>query len=1108
MNLKNTFLIIVVVIFFVSIKINAQTSWRKIEKQNYSSQKELFQKKNFPSEYEILSMDINAFSNNLKRKSAQKEIIELPNSDGSLSKFFIKESSNFEEELQAKFPNILSYSAQGIDDLTAVAKISIGTDGFHAIISSGKKETVYIDSYSKDYKDFIIYERSSLSKVDEDFKCQVAASAKKDFSVSDFSKNADDGKLRTFRLALVGTGEYSQFHLNRQNVSVDKTDDVKKAAVLSAMNTSMTRVNSLFERDLSVRFIIVSNNEQLIFLDPVTDNLSNDDTSPLINETQSVCDATIGVSNYDIGHTFSTGAGGLAGLGVVCVSGSKARGVTGIGSPVGDPFDVDYVAHEIGHQFGANHTFNNSCSGNRNSSTAVEPGSGTTIMAYAGICFPNVQSGNPNGNSDDHFHTISLAEMWATIQTSADCASLSDTNNVAPIANAGIDFSIPKSTPFVLEGTATDADGLSSLTYNWEQLDIEIGEMPPVATSAAGPLFRSLPSKASPNRYMPDLATVVNGNISSTWEVLPSVARELNFSFLVRDNHAGGGSTARDDMKVEVVDAAGPFVVTSQTTNETWYVGSSQIVTWDVAGTDSGAVNTPTVNIRMSTDGGITFPHLLATNIANDGAETIVVPSAGSQGTNTGDIESEEVRVLIEGNGNIFFAVNSSDFTIVDSEFVLVLENAVVEVCSPNTTVYNFTYSTFSGFTGTTTFSANNLPEGAVATFNPTTASADGTAVTITISGIGNVSEVNSSFKIVGTSGAVINSAQASLTVYSSSFNELVLTAPLDASIEASITPRLTWDADSNAASYDVQMATDSAFTNIIAEENITNNTYAFSLSLVEKTTYYWRVKAKNDCEEGSFSVAFSFTTKACDVCDSFGETSYATSTTLVQFNTINNVSAKPSGYSDYTSINTVVKLNESHGLAVNVNTDGSYRLQVKAWIDWNQNCSFDDAGEEYDLGFASNTGNGATDLSPLSITVPGDASLGSTIMRVSSRFTDRSTITYPTSCEENFDGEVEDYTIILEDATASIDDIAFEGFNLFPNPSNGTFNLSFKTEDKGNVSVQLFDLAGRLIDEKNYDSTDVNFSKVISFKDTSFGLYLLKVTSGKMRMMRKLIIK
>ncbi|UAM98351.1 T9SS type A sorting domain-containing protein [Polaribacter litorisediminis] len=1101
MKFKSSLLITLIIFLSISNTLKAQDFWKKIDKQNYKHQKEIYQKKNFPAAFEILSMDIDAFSKNLKRKSAeQKEIIELPNSDGSLSKFSIKETSNFEATLQAKFPNITSYSAQGIDDPTAVAKISMGTDGFHAVIFSGVKETVFIDPYSKDHKDFIVYKRASLSKGNEDFKCLVEASAKKDFTVSDFNKNTNDANLRTYRLALAGTGEYSQFHLSRQNVSDLETDAVKKAAVLSAMNTSMTRVNGIFERDVAVRFIIVGNNDQLIFLDPDTDNLSNNNTDALINETQSICDDIIGTLNYDIGHTFSTGAGGLAGLGVVCLANQKGRGVTGIGSPVGDPYDVDYVSHEIGHQFGANHTFNNSCSNNRNSSTAIEPGSGSTIMAYAGICPPNVQS-----SGDDYFHSVSITEMLHIIESSGDCAVLSDTNNTAPIANAGLDFSIPKSTPFVLKGTAIDAEGVESLTYNWEQIDSESGTMPPESGSGEGPMFRSVPSQNVPYRYMPNLSTVLENSTASTWEVLPSEARELNFSFLVRDNHSRGGGTSRDDMKVEVVDAP-PFIVTSQNTEETFNAGQTISVTWSKGITDIAPIDCKNVHIKLSVDGGLTFPIFLKANTPNDESEEVLIPNNATA----------DARIMVEAADNIFYNVNTSKFSIVSSTptFLMVDKTGEQAVCNDESqsSSYTINFDFINGFEEVVTLSATANPEGSTVTFNPATISANGDVI-VTVSNLDGKEAKNYDINIIGTAATVTQNVDVTLNLKSATFNPVNLLFPANGATNVSLDEILRWDEDENPSSYEVEIASDTSFNTIFSSGNVERNSYSLT-NLVPDTQYFWRVKPINDCGEGAYSDIFSFTTESCTACVSFGNTDFETSTTLVQFNTINNISAKPdefgerSGYSDYTAINTTVKLNESHALTVNLNTDGDWRVQVKVWIDWNQNCSFDDAGEEYDLGFAQNTENGATDLSGLVITVPAGAILGNTIMRVSSRYTGDYFITYPTSCEQDFDGEVEEYTIIVEDATASIDDVAFDGFNVFPNPTKGDFTLTLQVVDTDKVSVQLYDVRGRLIDEKKYYNTFVNFSENIFFEKASKGLYLLKVTNGTKQTTRKLMIK
>lgn len=1084
----------------------AQQAWTEISKIEYnSSKKQTYHKKNMPKDYRLVSLDISVLQNTyLSKSKTSNQIIQLPDENGNFQQFVVTETSNFEEKLQQKFPNIKSYTAKGIDDETAIAKISLGVDGFHATVYSAKKATVYIDPFSKDKKDYIVYNRTSLSKEEKDFTCLVEDNAKEAISLTKFNKSVNDGKLRTFRIAIVCSGEYAQFHLNRQNIPSTASVAVKKAAVLSAMNASMTRINGVFEKDLGVRMVIVNNNENVIFLDAATDNITDGNANIMIDEVQAICDAQIGNANYDIGHIFSIGGDGLAGLGVVCVNGQKGSGVTGIASPVNDPYDIDFVVHELGHQFGATHTQNNDC--NRTFETAVEPGSGSTIMSYAGICAPNVFGvGNATGNSDDYFHAVSIAQMQTIINSTGNCASLSNTFNATPTANAGIDYSIPRSTPFKLTGSATDADGLNSLTYNWEQIDNQIGAMPPSSTNLVGPMFRSLPSKTTPIRYFPDLATVVGGSLSSQWEVIPSVARDLNFAFTVRDNHVGGGSTARDDVKISIVNASA-FTVTSQQTKTTWNTGSSQTVTWNVGTTFASPINCKTVNIRLSTDGGITFPIVLKANTPNDGSETIIIP----------DNATINARIMVEAADNVFYNVNPVNFTINSTTPTFVVNNLSGEQIACNsanqTASYTLNFDFVNGFSETVSLSASGLPSGAQVAFNPSTISADGDVV-MTISNLNGASAQDYVVNVLASSNSVNQNTNVNLKVTSSSFTALNLTAPTNQSTGIDLIANLSWVANTNATSYDVEVATDSGFSNVVSSATVATNSFITS-TLNPTTLYYWRVRPKNSCGVGAYSTAFTFTTKACIICTSSGNIEYETSTTLVKFNTINNITTKRDensvlqGYFNYKSISTNVKKGDAYDLTVNINTDGAYRVQVKVWIDWNGDCVFNDNDEEYDLGFAADVTNGPTALSPLSITIPENAKLGTTVMRVSSRYTEPDNITYPTACMLNFDGEVEDYSLVIEDETASIIDETFSNFNLFPNPTNGEFTIKFNLENSSKVSLQLFDSRGRMVEEKKYSKLGTYFSEKINVSNVSSGLYLLKVINGNKQTTRKIIIK
>ena len=523
-------------------------------------------------------------------------------------------------------------------------------------------------------------------------------------------------------------------------------------------------------------------------------------------------------------------------------------------------------------------------------------------------------------------------------------------------------------------------------------------------------------------------------------------------------------------------------------------MGESQTVTWDVSGTDTGSVNTPTVNIYLSSDGGLTFPYLAASNIANDGSHTFSVPSA--------DGDSDQLRIMVEGNGNIFYAVNSTNLSLQQSEFSISIVEPSVEVCSPNNVTYDFVYNAYLGFTGTTLFSVNGLPASINASFSSDSANQDGTNVSLTLSNIGSLNVGTYDFQITGTSGAIVKNADANFSVFSTLTEVPTLTSPSDNASGIDLSPSFSWGIISNASSYDIEIATDSGFSSIVASENVTTNFYT-GATLNQSTMYYWRVKAKNSCGDGNFSAVNSFVTQNCSVCESTGNTAYVTSTTKVVFNTIDNSSGKPGAYSDYTDISTTVKPDEVHDLTVQVNTDGNYTVHTLVWIDWNQDCDFDDENEEYDLGTATDQPDIATTLSPLSVTIPSNALLGSTRMRVSTKYDSD-----PTSCMTGQDAEVEDYTIEVIDETASLDNDTFEGFNLYPNPSNGNFNLQFDTRSSDRIELQLFDITGRLVRELLFTNVATRFSESISFENTAKGVYLLKIKNGTNQTTKKLVIE
>jgi subtilisin-like proprotein convertase family protein len=849
---------------------NSDELWSKSSESESSNSRKI-ERKSMPKDFGIYQLNLSNLNNKLSRAPKRKGnlgkssiILSFPNEKGQLEKFQVFEASIMEESLQRKYPTIKSYVGKSIENPGSTIRISKSNFGFHGMILQSNGEAIFIDPYTANKKAYLVYNKKNLPTI-EPFVCKFEEvnnlsknSQQYDATLSARAENANDGNLRTFRMAIATTGEYSQFHINRAGINASETDEVKKSAILSAINATMTRVNAIFEKDVGLRMILVDNNTDIIFLDAATDGFTNDDGSVLIDESQSIIDANIGQANYDIGHTFSTGGGGRAQLNSPCTT-SKAKGITGSGSPIGDSYDIDFVAHEIGHQFGAHHTFNSDAggcaNGNRNDGTAVEPGSGSTIMAYAGLCAPyNVQP-----NSDSYFHLVSIREMWANIsEGNSVCGVQIATGNTAPVLDVLANYTIPVSTPFVLNANASDING-DELTYTWEQLDTEITVHPLVSTAIGGPLFRSLSPNSSSMRYFPAQRTVNSGNLSSTWEVLPSVGRSMTFGVTVRDNNLTVGQTASEETKLTIEATSGPFKMTSQTApEEIWYVGTSQTITWDVANTNVSPVSCLFVNILLSTDGGLTYPIVLASNVQNDGSQEIVVPNN----------LTDKGRIKVESVGNVFYTINDANVNIQMAEFVMNFDSYSKTVCEPNDAVFNFTYNTFLSFNESTLFSATGNPTGTTIVFNPSSAINDGTAVEMTISGIDVDDVENYTISVTGTSASVVKNTVVNLDVFSSTLNTPNLILPENNAVDVLVPYSLNWENDVNVSTYSVEISTDNTFATINETSPALNTNVYIPESLLPNTIYFWRVKGNNDCGTSNYSPIFKFTT-APIICDS-----------------------------------------------------------------------------------------------------------------------------------------------------------------------------------------------------------------------------------------------
>ncbi len=1098
--MKNIYLTMIMLLFGGLAFSQSKSIWKPINESQISVETKI-RRNSTPRNYELFQLDLNSLKVSLQgapmRDSNVKSnvIIELPNADGQIEHYRVVETPCMEPALAAKYPMIKAYAAQGIEDPTAVARFTVTQFGLHSMTLSGEKSTVFIDPYTENRLNYIIYNKSSLVGNGTNFECLTAQGVNLP-SLNGANKNAnttlstDDRKLRTYRLAQSCDAEYG-------NIFAGSGSDAQKRANIQAqMALTITRVNGVYEKDLAITLIFIANNDQLIYFGDV----NADPWSGEYNtQTGITIDATVGFDSYDIGHNFNTDGGGNAGcIGCVCSNNTdpasgfhKGTGMTGMSNPTGDAFDIDYVAHEMGHQFGGFHIQSSSNCRSGSGLTEVEPGSGSSIMGYAGICATNVQQ-----HSDDYFGYVNIRDISSNVKsgTSSTCAQITNFTNNPPTANAGNDYVIPKSTAFMLVGTGSDPDG-DAITYNWEENDPENpnSTAAPTATRTAGPMFRSLPSSSSPIRYMPNMATVLTGATSNTWEACPSIARNLNFSLTVRDNKAGGGQTASDLMKVTVNGTAGPFVITAPNTAVSWSAGSTQTVTWNVAGTTANGVNTAYVDIYLSTDGGTSFPILLASKVPNDGTETIAVPNmAGTQN-----------RIMVKGYNNIFFDVSNTNFTITapTSTFLAAFSGVAGEqnkpICTGATASYAINYASLAGFSGTTTFSATGNPAGTTVSFSPSSISTNGT-VTMTVSNTTGGAAGFYTIAVTATSGATSKTINYYLELFNSTFPAMSLTTPANLATGLPTTVTLTWAANSNASSYDVQLANDSTFAVIVNAATTTGTSYTFT-GLNQTSNYFWRVLPKNISCSGSYSTPFKFTTGQVN-CNTYTSTNVPLTISATGTPTVNSTLAIASGG----TINSVTVtmdithtwINDLQGILISPSGTQINLFTNPCTSDDIQNivATFDDNGAPVICGTNPGISGVVIPVQALS-GLAGQTSTGTWTLRIKDTF--------------NQDGGTLNswgLNICTVTPALSVNDNTLLNFAIYPNPNNGKFTINFDADETNPVEVHVFDLRGREVYSKMF-ANEALFNQTIDLDAIQSAVYLLKIKNGSRSITKKIVI-
>ena len=793
-------------------------------------------------------------------------LLNLPLPNGQMATFAVVESPVFEPGLGEKYAFLKTYSAHSLTPGIGNARIGFTAKGFHASIFT-QEGTVYIDPHHAEHPAYYLsyYTRENQPPAEQTaFTCGVGNEevhihhpepTEVEEEINFRNPQTGEITLRTYRMAMACTGEYAGFH--------GGTTEQALSAIVAAVN----RLNLVMERDLAIRFVLVDNNDTIIYLDGDSDPYTNANTGAMISENIGVCNSNIGVGNYDIGHVLGThpNLAGLAALQSICSNGfmnHKAAGASTINSPVGDQFVIAIVGHELGHQMGANHSFN-SCGtqgeDNVNPGTGYEPGGGTTMMSYAGICssINNIQF-----FTDDYYHTISLQEMFGYTRfgTGSSCPVEEVTTNIEPDVFIPYpdDLYIPISTPFKLTASAVDANG-DELTYCWEQYDLYTMNAPPGMPVEDSPLFRSFPPTTSPTRIFPRLDKIVNLNFDNS-EVLPTYSRPMTFRCTVRDNNPQGGAAVWDQYGFQSTETAGPFFV-SQPSFDTiqWEAGSWKEVTWAVANTDGELVNCQEVNIHLSIDGGFTYPIVLALNVPNDGSQFVTIPN----------IITDQARVRVEAADHIFFDISNFNFDIIPAttpSFSVVLSPATdLAHCLPTPFSTEIVTESFLGYDSLLTLELlGELPPSASYEFsaNPIVAG-ETSELTINLDPMLE-DEFNLQVRII-TSAEDTLFRDLRFATLSKDFSDLEQVSPEDGNTELTLGATFTWTDALQPLSYNFELATSPVFGDSIvnAATGIIGNEYQAPIILESGTHYFWRIQPRNECGEGEWLAPFSFFTQA-----------------------------------------------------------------------------------------------------------------------------------------------------------------------------------------------------------------------------------------------------
>lgn len=844
------------ILLFLSNAISGQNFFKAIHEAEVATKSS---RSIIPQKYQVSDVDINnlkRFLRNEVTKEVGKTKISLLNPTGQFEEYVIFEVEMMEEGLAEKYPSIKTYKGYHAERAGERVHLGISPTGFYATVVS-HRGSYSIDRYADKQDRYYIsyYHRDHIDEGAMSHTCGTKATDFKGETIGSSPRNsAQNLPLRVYRFALACTGEFGAFY------------GPEKEDVLGEMMKSVARMNLALENDFAIRLVLIADNDKLIWTDASTDPYPDGNTGKLLlDQNTSVLSTNVGFGSFDIGHVYTRGCddtGGIAFLESACAA-NKGGGVSCHYSNDITAMAIRVGAHEVGHQLGSNHTFNN-CSGNENPSTAYEPGSGSTIMSYGGLCMSQL---NVIGLADDYYHVSSIIEVTKFTRElfGNTCATKMETNNNIPEINIDLEsgFYLPISTPFALTGRAIDDQG-DELTYTWEQFDLGPA-VPPGSPAANSPLFVSSYPNDNPTRTFPNMDLIVN-NSNDKREVLPDYARDMNFMFVVRDNNPESGGVAWEKVNFFTAASAGPFLVDFPNSLDTFKAGEEIEVFWDVANTDQELVNCQSVNILLSLDGGYTYDDVLISKTPNDGREKIFIPN----------LVSSKARIKIEAADNIFFDISNEDFTITEADepgYIFGFGPKILEGCVPDEIAIEIESEALLGYDQIIDFKvASGLQEGISVSFTKASI-LPGESTTATVSFTDP--SISGEFILEFWAISNLDTVKRELFLYLTSldFGDIQALTPAPGEVGTMVAPFFTWHEDSDAEKYRFLLSDNPSFdpevSNLLYDQLVTDTFFELDDILSKSTLYYWTVVGENDCGLGEINDVYTFGTEALS-CSSY----------------------------------------------------------------------------------------------------------------------------------------------------------------------------------------------------------------------------------------------